>query len=345
MRVTLAGYHAISIIHGGPLTQLTQTARHLADHGIEAQLFDPWAPFRSGECDLFHLFAANIGTYHLAREVVAAGVPLVTSPILYSRHSPAYLRMGLAATRSVQKFVHGVWSDYSLCADVCSWAVCVLPNTIAEATLVGRGLGVPQEKIIVVPNGVDERFLHADPSSFIKRYGIRDFVLNVGHIGPARKNVLRLIQALGSIDHPAVIIGRITREPASAACVREAAKYKNILLIDGQTISSEILASAYAACRVFALPSLYETPGIAALEAGLAGATVLITPGGGTREYFRDMAIYVDPLSVSSIRDAIVEALGRPKDGRLREHIHTHYLWSHVAAKTAEVYRQALGAR
>ena len=32
-----------------------------------------------------------------------------------------------------------------------------------------------------------------------------------------------------------------------------------------------LLASAYAAARVFALPSWFETPGLAALEAALAG--------------------------------------------------------------------------
>ena len=39
-----------------------------------------------------------------------------------------------------------------------------------------------------------------------------------------------------------------------------------------------LLASAYAAARVFALPSWFETPGLAALEAALAGCSVAITP-------------------------------------------------------------------
>jgi len=43
-----------------------------------------------------------------------------------------------------------------------------------------------------------------------------------------------------------------------------------------------MLASAYAACDVFVLPSMFETPGIAALEAGLAGAKIVITKYGGT---------------------------------------------------------------
>ena len=99
-----------------------------------------------------------------------------------------------------------------------------------------------------------------------------------------------------------------------------------------------MLASAYAACDVFALPSLFETPGIAALEAGLAGAKIVITPHGGTKEYFGEMATYVEPLEVRSIRDGIREALEAKKDLRLRDHIAGHFLWKHVAEKTREVY-------
>jgi glycosyltransferase involved in cell wall biosynthesis len=124
--------------------------------------------------------------------------------------------------------------------------------------------------------------------------------------------------------------------------VQEAAKHKHILLIGGLENESEMLASAYAACRVFILPSLFETPGIAALEAGLAGARIVITKFGGTQEYFRDMAIYVDPHSVESIRSGIVRALNADKTSDLRDHIRKEYLWERVAEKTLVAYRDAL---
>jgi len=151
--------------------------------------------------------------------------------------------------------------------------------------------------------------------------------------------VLKLIRALGAIDHPAVIIGRIIKGPYGDACVKEAAKHKHIRLIDGLGNDSAMLASAYAACHVFALPSLFETPGIAALEAGLAGANVVITPHGGTKEYFRDMAVYVDPGDERAIRAGIEKALGAPRGTELKKHIAGNFLWELVAAKTAEVYK------
>jgi len=340
--VHFAGYQALSILQGGPRTQITETMRHVQALGIVTRPFDPWAPFTPSAGDLFHLFSANIGTYHLAREIHALGLPIIVSPITYSTHSATFVRRLLGMSRLAQKAGAGIWTDYALCADILSWADHILPNTHAEGTLIAEGYGVPKHRITIVPNGVDGRFAVADAELFTKKYGLKDVILNVGHIGHTRKNVLTLIRAMATIDHPAVIIGRIIRSPYGDACVREAAKHKHILLIDGLPNEGELLASAYAASRVFVLPSLFETPGIAALEAGLAGANVAITKYGGTQEYFGSMADYVDPRSVGSVRAGILAALERPRSVALREHIRKHYLWQTIAEQTAKVYARYL---
>lgn len=342
MNVYVAGYQAVSILHGGPNTQMRNTVAHLHKFGVTSHFFDPWEAFEKKNCDAFHLFAANIGTYHLAREIKALGIPLIVSPIVYSLHSARFIRGSLRATRIVQKIGKGIWTDYALTADICNWAANVLPNSAEEARLIINGLGVDSSKVTVIPNGVDERFAHADPALFKEKYGLQDFILNVGHTGHTRKNVLALIKALGQIDHPSVVIGRIVRGEYGEACVREAEKHKQVLLIDGLPNDSALLASAYAACDVFVLPSLFETPGIAALEAALAGAKIVITPFGGTKEYFGAMAEYVDPHSVESIRTGIVKALNTPKDSRLREHVQREFLWETVARKTADAYYAAV---
>jgi glycosyltransferase involved in cell wall biosynthesis len=339
MTVYLAGYQASPILRGGAAIQLLNTSRYLGDFGIDARLFDPWTPFNPETCDLFHLFASDIGMYHLGREIHALRIPIALSPITYSLHTGRFVRTALAASRLVQRVGYGVWTDYAITSDLCTWSRLILPNTRDEARLITDGYGVGVAKVTVIPNGVDERFANADPALFRKTYGVDGFILNVGHTGHVRKNVLALIKALARIDHPAVIIGRIVRTPYGDACVVEAAKNKNILLIDSLDHDSEMLASAYAACDVFAMPSLFETPGIAALEAGLAGAKVVITPYGGTKEYFGTMAEYVDPHSVGSIREGIVRALQKKQDDCLRGHIRKEFLWPRVAEKTAAAYR------
>jgi glycosyltransferase involved in cell wall biosynthesis len=340
--VHVGGYQALSILRGGPLTQIRETVKGLRDGGLDVRMFDAWTLPQFATGDLFHLFAANIGTYHLAREIHALGMPLVVSPITFSRHSPRFVRAGLGMSRMFQKIGPGIWSDYALCADICSWASKVLPNTKAEAELLRKGYGIPSQKITVIPNGVDARFADADPALFEKTYNMRGFILNVGHIGHRRKNVLALIKALATIDHPAVIIGRIIAGPYGDACVREAAKHKHILLIDGLDNASPMLASAYAACDTFVLPSLFETPGIAALEAALAGAKIVVTRYGGTTEYFGNDAWYVEPSSEASIRGGILAARKAEKSPALREHVLMNYVWSVVAAKTAAVYEDVI---
>lgn len=343
MNVVVAGYQAVSILHGGPNTQIRNTVRHLAQCGVNVKLFDPWLRFVPGECDLFHLFAANVGTYHLAREIRALNLPLAVSPIVYSRHSPGFIANALRAGRMLQKTGLGIWSDYIFTADIVQWARLVLPNSRAEGELVQKGFGAARGNITVIPNGVESQFGEGDPALFRNKYGLERFILNVGHMGHGRKNVLNLIRALAEIDHPAVIIGRIIPGAYGEACVREAEKYKHILLIDGLDNSSDMLASAYAACDVFVLPSLFETPGIAALEAGLAGANVVITPYGGPREYFGELADYVEPSSVASIKSGIEHALQRGRTPALSAHIRECYLWPRVAELTAAAYRSAVG--
>jgi glycosyltransferase involved in cell wall biosynthesis len=101
-----------------------------------------------------------------------------------------------------------------------------------------------------------------------------------------------------------------------------------------------LLASAYAAARVFALPSWFETPGLAALEAALAGTAVVITPLGCTREYFGDMVEYARPDRISEISSALGHAWDDGARPALREWIGSRFLWTNVARRTAEAYDQ-----
>ena len=341
MKITMACYQSVSLIHGGPRVQILRTKSALEELGVEVTLFEPWESTSQFHPDIFHLFSANLGTFHLARNIQPLPIPLVTSPIFFTQRSARSIRLTLALEHSLKRLRAGIWTDYGFTEQICRWSRAVLPNTSDESCLIEQGLSIPAEKISVVPNGVDARFESGNPALFKKKYGTDRFILNVGHIGPARKNVLGLIRALRTIDHPAVIIGKVIGKDGER-CLKEAAENKNILIIPGLENESEMLASAYAACDVFALPSLFETPGIAALEAALAGSKIVITPHGGTREYFGTMAHYVDPHSVDSIRDGITTALNKHRNDGLKDHIKREFLWSKVAEKTLAVYKRIL---
>ncbi len=327
------------MLKGGPRTQILQSKAELENLGVRVSLFNSWKEFHRDDVDLVHFFGANIGTYHLAREIHKLGVPIVISPIFFTRHSHEYVHRVVRAGKILKSFSPGIWTDYGMMAEMCSWASILAANTVDEARIFTEGMGFPEEKVRIIPNGVEPRFEKAKPSLFRKTYGADKFILNVGHIGPGRKNVFRLIQALESINHPAFIIGRIENTKEGDRCVELAKRNPRITILESIDHNSDLLASAYAACDVFVLPSLFETPGIAALEAGLAGAKVAITPHGGTREYFGEFANYVDPYSVKSIRDGIQIALIRQKDRQLRDRIRKEYLWNDVAKHLVSVYQ------
>jgi glycosyltransferase involved in cell wall biosynthesis len=321
--------------------QILQTKKELEKLGVEVELLDPWKSAVQKDNTPVHLFSANVGTFHLASVFHHYRIPFVTSSIFFTRHSPAIVRTSLALNSLLKSFRTGIWTNYEFTRQICDWSAAVAPNTQDECSLIVDGMGIPSAKVNVIPNGVEPRFRHGDPALFKKKYGIENFILNVGHIGPERKNVLNLIRALKTIDHPSVIIGKITDTDYARQCLAEAEGARQITIIPGLDNDSDMLASAYAACDVFALPSMFETPGIAALEAALAGAKIVITPRGGTKDYFGNLAVYVDHTSADSIRNGIIHALQSDRTGVLQDHIEKEFLWSRVAEKTLSFYQRS----
>jgi glycosyltransferase involved in cell wall biosynthesis len=211
-----------------------------------------------------------------------------------------------------------------------------------EADLMCRAYGLDSGRMHVVPNGVEERFVDAKPDQFVAKYGVRDFVLCVGRID-GRKNQLGLLRALRGLSAPIVIIGEpvLGQESYFEECRREAGP--NVHFLGKIEHGSPLLASAYAAAGALVLPSYIETPGLCALEAGLAGTPLVITEQGCTREYFGEHARYVSPDSPEQIRSAVEAVLGNRKDARaLQERIHGRYLWKHAAEATRAGYERAL---
>ena len=162
-------------------------------------------------------------------------------------------------------------------------------------------------------------------------------MLSVGRIEP-RKNTLGLIQAARRLELPMVVAGEAPPglEWYAAEC-RRAADDRTIWL--GRLEHDDpLLASAYAAARVFALPSWFETPGLAALEAALAGCSVVITPYGSTREYFGDLVVYARPGRPGEIVRALEKCWEDGADPDLAKRVEFRYLWPRVAGMIAEVY-------
>jgi glycosyltransferase involved in cell wall biosynthesis len=325
---------------GGGENQLVQTGRHLEALGVRIRLFSAWTD-RLEQARLLHLFGMSREGLELARVARARHVPVVVSPICWIEPlAMAALAKGPArgALDLVQWMLRPSaprWPTWR--RDLLALAQAILPNSHAEARQLVRYFGADAGAIHVVPNGVARRFAEARPEPFRSVYGGDDFVLFVGRIEP-RKNVLGLVRAVRSLGLPLVAIGAAPagHERYAETCRR--AGGPAVEWIGDLAHDDPRLASAYAAARVFALPSWFETPGLAALEAAVAGAAVVITPFGCTREYFGDRVKYARPDRPRALRRAIERAWKTGADPRLAGEVAAHYLWSNAARRTAEVY-------
>ncbi|MBM3330630.1 glycosyltransferase family 4 protein [candidate division WOR-3 bacterium] len=340
MRVIFGSFSAITVLGGGVEVQMRALARELGRLGIEVELFDPWKRYGLKDYSYFHLFGSHVGTYHLGRSMHGLGIRLIVTPVFYSRHNPARVATAVGIAGKVRQR-GGFWTEHMFCKELCDMAELVLPDTRDEMEMLARGFGVPASKMHELPNGVEERFANATPDLFVKEHGLKDFVLYVGHIGPARKNVFPMLKAVKALGLPTVLIGPVSETGYANQCMKLVAETPNIKVIPGLAPDSPVLESAYAACDTFVLPSLYETPGLAALEAGLAGAKVCITRYGGTREYFDEHATYLEPGSEESIVNSIKQARERKKDSALRDRIRANYLWPKAGEILASIYKTA----
>jgi glycosyltransferase involved in cell wall biosynthesis len=338
--------HAPSFVFqspGGGENQLIQTGRHLEELGISVRLFSGWTD-RFETARLLHLFGMSREGLELARVARAVRIPVVLSPICW--YEPRAL-VALEALPARKLASLAAWSARCLAPSIPSWrrellrlADRVLPNSHAEAVQLVRLFGVARRRIRVVPNGVLPSTGSASPELFQQRLRIGPFVLSVGRIEP-RKNTLGLIRAVGQLAMPLVLIGEAPpgQERYEEECRR--ASLDQVVWLGRLDHHDPLLASAYAAARVFALPSWFETPGLAALEAALAGCSIVITPYGSTREYFGDLVEYARPDRVAEIRRAVARCWDNGADPRLARLIANRYLWPRVAQITAEVYEEA----
>ena len=194
-----------------------------------------------------------------------------------------------------------------------------------------------ETKCSVIPNGVDIKFKDGNSKLFESKYKINDFILFVGRI-EHRKNLLRLIMAFikSNLKTNLVIIGKIEDYDYYNLCKKES--NEKVIFIPPMPHDSEILKSAYKSAKVLVLPSFLETPGLSALEGGLAGTNIVITKIGGTNEYFEDYAFYIDPFDEKDIQKALISAYNAPSTDELSKHIQKEFTWDKVAQKTLDVY-------
>ena len=325
---------------GGGEILLLKLKEYLEKRDISVKLFDPWRD-SLGPDAILHVFGSVKECLGLMETAKAKGCRIVMTPIFWSSWRRAFFMEGRLSARAGQVARHAVKvlfpSFPSARRRMFLLADLLLANSQGEADAVARYFTIPKNRFFVVPNGVDSRFEEADPAEFRKKFKVDKFILSVGRIEP-RKNQLRLIHAARQFPIPLVIVGDpvSTEQTYYEQCRREADG--NVQFVGGLDHESALLASGYAASEVFVLQGHFETPGLAALEAAMAGTKIAATGLGSTREYFGSFVDYLDPISVASIRKAVRSALARPRTTELKNFVSEHHTWDRVVDRLVQAY-------
>jgi glycosyltransferase involved in cell wall biosynthesis len=155
-------------------------------------------------------------------------------------------------------------------------------------------VGIPADRIRVVPNGVDAVFRPATPSDTVSQ---GEYVLAVSTLEP-RKNLARAVEAARLAGVELRVVG---------------ARGWGGVEVPGWVgeVPDVELAALYRGARCLLYPSLYEGFGVPVLEAMACGTPVVTSRGTAMEEVAGGAAVLVDPLDSHAVAAGIEEAMRR----------------------------------
>lgn len=224
-------------------------------------------------------------------------------------HTTAYLSVSESTRKDLQQFLESVYVEKE---------IHVVPLVQGFDRPEGRNLAVVAltEKI---PKDVYADFLEVisiEPS--LRMYKTTPFILCVGTL-EIRKNPMRLLQAWKQlIDRSAGDIPKLVFAGQMGWLIDD---FKYALEASGnlhgyidiiERPSDEDLSFLYRNCLFTVMPSLYEGWGLPVGEALSFGKTAVVANTSSLPEVGKDLVEYCDPMSVSSISDAVWKLISEP---------------------------------
>jgi glycosyltransferase involved in cell wall biosynthesis len=218
---------------------------------------------------------------------------------------------------------------------------------------------IPSQRIEVVYNAIDERFLHghatpADRQVIVERYQVTyPFLLYAGRISP-HKNVVRMIEAFSALktelekdevfpDLKLIIIGDdLSGNPDLRRTVIRSGVQNDVRFLGFVPI--EVLRTFYDQAKIFVFPSLYEGFGLPPLEAMAHGTPVVTSNVSSLPEVVGNAAVLVNPENVFEIMRALHRVLvDQPLRERMKERSYQQaakFSWENSVHRILDVYHQ-----
>src|SRR2546425_1655402 len=224
----------------------------------------------------------------------------------------------------------------------------VIALTSVEAENLVR-LGVPSDRIRIIPNGVDLKEFAGLPPR--RPNGDTTELLFVGRCYPRQKGLEYLVKALPFLrSRESIRLTIVGEDWGGVAMLQSLARALGVerqIAFRGALPRDEVI-QAYASADIFVLPSLFEPFGIVLLEAMAAGLPVVASAVGGIVDVVEDgkTGLLVPPRNPEALADALERLLSNPTmldemgdEGRMRA---PAYSWDQLSPRILDVYREAI---
>lgn len=283
--------------------------------------------------DVLHLFRLDMENYALTAYAKKCGLKIIISsvvPLSAGRRTDVLRMLSFLPVLTTYKMEKSQ-------LDAADW---IVVESKRERDFVHKHYRVDSNKIVIIPNGFELQQSYNGKEIFEIIGNKGDYILTVGRIDP-NKNQLNLIKAVKKTNIPLVIIGGPDSNSKGyyQQCLEEAKSASNIFMLGWIDNESNIIKSAYANCKLFVLPSHYETFGMTILEAVAYGSNIAVSETLPILDFeaFESVDRF-NPKSVDSIEKCIQNAIHKKADNTLRDKLLDDFSWDQVVQKYIDCY-------
>jgi alpha-1,3-rhamnosyl/mannosyltransferase len=231
----------------------------------------------------------------------------------------------------------------------CDGLIAISRHTREDAN---RILGIPLERMRVIPPGVPECFFDpgaAEAARIRSKYGLEGpYILFVGCIEP-RKNVPRLIRAYRQLPEA---LRREVRLVIAGPFGWEGEETRAMLESDAGVrylgyVPEDDMAGLYGGATLFVYPSFYEGFGLPVAQAMAAGVPVIASDRAALPEVVGEGGLLINPESAEELSAAMERILNSPELatelGKRARLLAERFHWTESASKSLDFFHEVAG--
>jgi glycosyltransferase involved in cell wall biosynthesis len=242
--------------------------------------------------NLWFLFRLKKGFFHIIGDVHYAIFALPSTSTILTIHDLVFMHSHRGINRWLLK-----WVFLKLPVRKAKFITTISDKTKDEII---QFTGCDPNKIYVITNPVDTK-IHFEKKQFSEQ---KPTLLFLGT--KPNKNVELSIPALSGLNLHLRIIGRLSLRQMELL---------NKFSIDfscAENITNNQLSAEYINADIIFFPSTYEGFGLPIIEGFQAGRPVITSDMAPMNAIASDAALLVDPFSIASIRDSVVQLISNP---------------------------------